>query len=126
MFHPLPTASKRPSLWKVTTAALVSVVGGSLLWQGAMHTPRAVSDAEDESALAEMILPADETLITGSLPTIHQVDAGACTSLELDRKANRTLRRPCPPDGLALRLEGAPAREDAVLASDYTILNTGE
>ncbi|MDH4980843.1 hypothetical protein [Hyphomicrobium sp. D-2] len=126
VFHPLPAEPRRPSLWKVTAAALVSVVGGSLIWQGAKHSPSAVATAEDESAFAEMVLPADEILMTGSLPTIHQVSPNACTSLELDRATNRTLRRPCPPDGLALRLEADRQREDAVLASGYTILNNGE
>lgn len=126
VFHPLPAEPQRPSLWKITAAALVSVVGGSLIWQGAQHSPSAIGPAEDESVFAELVLPADETLVTGSLPTIHQVSANACTSLELDRATNRTLRRPCPPDGLALRLEADQQREDAMLASGYTILNNGE
>ena len=46
---------------------------------------------------------------TGSLPSIHRVDPASCTSLELDRvAANRTVVRPCPSDGLALRLTPAP------------------
>lgn len=128
VFQPLPSAPRRPPLWKVSAAALASIVGGSLLWQGALHTRTSpdIPASEDESAWAEIILPADETVTTGSLPTIHQVDADACTSLELDRETNQTMRRPCPQEGLALRLEGDPAREDAVLASDYTILNNAE
>jgi hypothetical protein len=58
---------------------------------------------------------------TGSLPTIHRVDPNACTSLQLDRQSNRTVERPCPAGGLALRLDGGDDREDlAVLVGDDT------
>src|SRR5665647_2022752 len=57
------------------------------------------------------------TLETGSLPTIYLVEPASCTSLELDRPSNRTIVRPCPAGGLALRLDSGNDREDlAVLA----------
>jgi hypothetical protein len=55
---------------------------------------------------------------TGSLPTIHRVDPAVCTSLELDRQSNRTVERPCPADGLALRLDNGDAREDLAVLVD--------
>ena len=57
---------------------------------------------------------------TGSLPSIHRVDPASCTSLELDRvAANRTVVRPCPSDGLALRLDTGTDREDLAVLADY-------
>lgn len=44
--------------------------------------------------------------------TVYMVDPTNCTALELDRPAKRTLVRPCPDGGLALRLESAGRRED--------------
>lgn len=46
------------------------------------------------------------------LPVIYLVDPASCTALELDRTANRTAVRPCPREGLALRLEASGDRED--------------
>jgi hypothetical protein len=46
-----------------------------------------------------------------SLPTIHLVDPVNCTALILDRKTNSTEMRPCPQEGLALRLEPDGERE---------------
>lgn len=56
---------------------------------------------------------------TGSLPSIHLVDPANCTSLELDREANRTVVRPCPSDGLALRLDTGTDREDLAILAGY-------
>lgn len=53
------------------------------------------------------------------LPVIYLIDPASCTALELDRTANRTAVRPCPPEGLALRLEPGGDREDlAVLTRE--------
>jgi hypothetical protein len=46
-----------------------------------------------------------------SLPTIYLVDPANCTALILDRKTNSTEMRPCPQEGLALRLEPDSERE---------------
>ena len=52
------------------------------------------------------------------LPTIYLIDPANCTALLLDRGTNRTVVRPCPSNGLALRLEPVGGREDlAGLAS---------
>ena len=57
-------------------------------------------------------------LETGSLPTIYRLDPAVCTSLELDRQTNRTVERPCPADGLALRLDSGDDREDLAILVD--------
>jgi hypothetical protein len=46
-----------------------------------------------------------------SLPTIYLVDPANCTALILDRKTNSTEMRPCPHEGLALRLDPDGERE---------------
>lgn len=116
--EPLSPTAKRPSAVMAVGAAL-GLVGSVVLWQGTAST---LSDAEQTTAVdIAGALPADGMLVTGSLPTIHHIDPATCTSLALDRKKNRTLRRPCPPDGIALRLDGGMQREDlAILASDFT------
>jgi hypothetical protein len=87
--------------WSFVSDVMLNSAGG------ATFTARAVS-------------PAADRLETGSLPTIYRVEPGSCTSLELDRQANRTVIRPCPSDGLALRLDAGNDREDlAVLVPGY-------
>ena len=115
-----PTA-KRPSAVTAIGAAL-GVIGGVVLWQSTTSQPSDPVQISEETATAVVgALPADEMLMTGSLPTIHHIDPATCTSLALDRGNNRTLRRPCPPDGTALRLDGDMLREDlAILATDFT------
>jgi hypothetical protein len=46
------------------------------------------------------------------LATVYLVQATNCTALALDRLTKRTQQVPCPPSGLALRLEASGARED--------------
>ncbi|MDP1909685.1 MAG: hypothetical protein Q8K85_15410 [Hyphomicrobium sp.] len=60
----------------------------------------------------------DGAIVTGSLPSVYRVNPASCTSLELDRQSNRTVVRPCPGDGLALRLDAGNDREDLALAGD--------
>jgi hypothetical protein len=55
---------------------------------------------------------------TGSLPTIVNVDHTHCITLEIDRLNSRTAARPCPREGLALRLEPDGAREDLAVVAD--------
>lgn len=55
---------------------------------------------------------------TGSLPTIVNIDHTSCVSLELDRLSNHTTPRPCPREGLALRLEPDLGREDIAAIAD--------
>jgi hypothetical protein len=47
-----------------------------------------------------------------TLPTIYLIDPANCTALALDRGSNKTVVRPCPKEGLALRLEPPGERED--------------
>jgi hypothetical protein len=79
-----------------------------------------LNSAGGDTVMADDARPSADTLVTGSLPTIYRVEPGNCTSLELDRHANRTVIRPCPSDGLALRLDAGNDREDlAVLVPGY-------
>ncbi len=73
-------------------------------------------DSDNAAALspAQPVSPIE----TGSLPTVYRVDPASCTGLELDRTTNRTVARPCPVDGLALRLDAGNDREDLAVASD--------
>ena len=73
---------------------------------------------DDDSAAALSPAPLVDPIETGSLPTVYRVGPASCTSLELDRRSNRTVMRPCPGDGLALRLDAGNDREDLALASD--------
>jgi hypothetical protein len=70
------------------------------------------------STAALSLVQQDDPIVTGSLPSVYRVDPASCTSLELDRQANRTVVRPCPGDGLALRLDAGNDREDLALAGD--------
>jgi hypothetical protein len=51
-----------------------------------------------------------------TLPTVYLIDPANCTALVLDRKTNSTEMRPCPQQGLALRLEPESARENLAAA----------
>jgi hypothetical protein len=82
---------------------------------------KAPADPKGEAAYALADAGGASPLETGSLPTIYRVDPAVCTILELDRQANRTVDRPCPADGLALRLDSGDDREDfAILVDNET------
>lgn len=71
------------------------------------------SQAHAEAARAN----APAVLVSGrpqpaALPTLYLIDPANCTGLALDRATNRIAVRPCPKNGLALRLERAGGRED--------------
>ena len=118
--EPLSPEVRHPTAVTAIGAAL-AVIGGVVLWQGIASQPPDTTQISEVTASMSDALPADGMLVTGSLPTIHHIDPATCTSLALDRKTNRTLRRPCPPDGIALRLDGDMQREDlAILATDFT------
>ena len=53
-----------------------------------------------------------------TLPTIYLVDPANCTALILDRKTNSTVMRPCPQQGLALRLKANSEPESLAAVSD--------
>ena len=87
----------------------LGIVGGAICCQ-AVGLPSLVAGmARDED---RHLSYAGDPVETGSLPSIHRVDQARCTSLALDRSANRILAGRCPDDGLALRLEGDSDRGD--------------
>jgi len=57
-----------------------------------------------------------------TLPTIYLVDPVNCTALILDRKTNSTEMRPCPQQGLALRLEANSERASLAAVSGPTAI----
>jgi hypothetical protein len=110
-------ASRAAALW-----ATLGFIGGAIFWHaiGSWNSTTLPVGSVEESAATSAAAPAADPIETGSLPTIYQVDPANCTSLELDRRSNLTSVRPCPSEGLALRLDGNGDREDlSVLASEY-------
>jgi hypothetical protein len=121
---PHAAPSRRPARGAVLGPAL-GFACGAIFWQAVGFSSlltAVLPDGTGDAASARHIETAANQLETGSLPTIYRVDAAACTSLELDRQSNRTVERPCPPEGLALRLNDGDNREDlANLAAEYGI-----
>lgn len=72
---------------------------------GIIHTPSAAALSHRHQRYV------GDAIETGSLPRIHRVDQTHCTSLALDRGANRIVAGRCPDGGLTLRLEGESHRE---------------
>lgn len=120
---PHASPPRRPGRGTALGAAL-GFACGAIFWHAAGLSTLIFTDPRDgggsSAAPARRAQVGAEALETGSLPTIYRVDPAACTSLELDRHSNRTVVRPCPSDGLALRLDQGDDREDlANLAADY-------
>jgi hypothetical protein len=93
-------------------------LGGALFWY-AVGFWQFVSDVVLDpapSAAAEMTVVAQPSEI--SPPTIYLVDPANCTALILDRKTNSTVMKPCPQEGLALRLEASSERESLAVVGD--------
>jgi hypothetical protein len=104
--------SRGAALW-----ATIGFVSGAVLWHGtgvrdfvSVFVMKPVSSGHASRA--------GDPIETGSLPSIHIVDPASCTSLELDRQANRTIVRACPRDGLALRLDAGNDRGDLAALAD--------
>jgi hypothetical protein len=96
-------------LWATTAFVLAAIV-----WQAAESPSRVAGIVRTPSAatLPDRRQPyVDDPIETGSLPRIHRVDRARCTSLALDRDANRIVAGRCPDGGLTLRLEGESTRE---------------
>jgi hypothetical protein len=114
---------RRPARGAATASAIgfaCGIVSWHALGFAGLHI-KAPANPEGGNAYALADVSGMSTLETGSLPSIYRVDPAACTSLELDRQSNRTVERPCPADGLALRLDGGDEREDlAILVGDET------
>jgi hypothetical protein len=86
-------------------------VAGAVFWY-AVGFWRYVSDVMLNSGpqLAPEMTAAAKP-VDASLPTIYLVDPHNCTALVLDRRTSSTEVRPCPQEGLALRLEPDSERE---------------
>ena len=103
-------------------AALLWSIGGflagALFWYAAGFW-RFVSDIvlDPPTTMTAIAQPSDVTL-----PTIYLVDPVNCTALILDRKTNSTEMRPCPQQGLALRLEANSERASLAAVSDPTAI----
>jgi hypothetical protein len=140
--HPQRVSTKKPPVSGATTArspskgrstALVwggvGFVTGAVFWH-AVGFWTFVSDVVLQGNAPPAALPPplqEASLTTGSvtsavaLPTIYMVDPASCTSLVLDRSSNSTTPRPCPEEGLALRLEPAEGREDLTVVLEPRI-----
>lgn len=74
-----------------------------------------VLNREDSAKFARQAAAGPDALAQPELPVIYLIDPANCTALELDRTANRTAVRPCPREGLLLRLEQGSDREDLAI-----------
>ena len=113
------TPSYMPRRRAFRAAPLWSAAGflaGALFWYavGLGFISDVVFDAAQRTgAMAAVARPSQV-----SLPTIYLVDQANCTALILDRKMNSTVMKPCPEEGLALRLEANSGRESLAIAGD--------
>jgi hypothetical protein len=98
----------------------IGFVCGAVFWHavGFWNFVGDIAFNPDGDSTAHSPAQQDDFIVTGSLPSVYRVDPASCTSLELDRQSNRTVVRPCPGDGLALRLDAGNDREDLALAGD--------
>ena len=108
----------------VRGAAVGTALGfacGAVFWHAlgmaGLHL-KAPANPNGDAAYALADAGGASPLETGSLPVIYHLDPAVCTSLELDRQSNRTVERPCPADGLALRLDSGDDREDLAILAD--------
>jgi len=111
-------AARGAALW-----ATLGFVCGAIFWHAfgfwTLMTDVVLDPPGGDAVVARGPHAGSGGIETGSLPSIHLVDPASCTSLELDREANRTVVRPCPSDGLALRLDAGTDREDRAVLADY-------
>jgi hypothetical protein len=108
--RPAKAKPRGQSAWRGTALwASLCVVGGAIGGH-AVGLPSLVAgmvrSSAGEASPQHRQAQAGDPIETGSVPSIHRVDQARCTSLALDRSANRTLAGRCPADGLTLRLEG--------------------
>jgi hypothetical protein len=104
-------AARRPRYRSALLWCAGGFFAGVLFWY-AVGFWRFVSDVVLDSGpqLAPTITAVAQASLA-SLPTIYLVNPANCTALVLDRKTNSTEMRPCPQEGLALRLEPDSERE---------------
>jgi hypothetical protein len=117
---PLGEPVSRKARRTVRTAILWGALGffsGAIFWHAVgfwTFVSGAILNRGGDVAFAREVAAAQP-----ELPVIYLIDPASCTALELDRTANRTAVRPCPREGLALRLEASGDREDlAVLTRE--------
>jgi len=107
------------SPWRAILWATLGFVTGAVFWH-VVGFWTFVSDVVLNRPLdAGGILRAEAPVV--AVPTIYLVDPATCTALMLDRQTNQTVVRPCPQDGLALRLQPEGRRGDLSLAELSTI-----
>lgn len=99
--------------------ASIGFVCGAIFWHAIglwTFVSQLMADGKEVAAVQGPEVRGEE-IVTGSLPAIHRIDPTLCTSLELDRPSNATAVRPCPSEGLALRLETGETRGDLAVVS---------
>ena len=114
------TPSYIPRRRTFRAAPLWSAAGflaGALFWYAAAFWGF-ISDVVFDAAPRTGAMAAVARPSQVSLPTIYLVDPANCTALILDRKMNSTVMKPCPEEGLALRLEANSGRESLAIAGD--------
>ena len=122
-----PAASPRRHVRGAALWATIGFVAGAVFWHAVgfwTFVSEVMFDGTEPAAAEEMALappPGTSDIVTGSLPTILHVDPARCTSLQLDRSSNLTSQRPCPADGIALRLEQGSERGDLSLIADADV-----
>ena len=114
--RPAKAKPRGKSAWRGTALwASLCVVGGAIGGH-AVGLPSLVAGmvrgTAGETSAGHRQAQAGDPIETGSLPSIHRVDQARCTSLALDRSANRILAGRCPEGGLTLRLESDSDRGD--------------
>jgi len=103
-------------------------VAGVIFWHAVgfwSFVSEVVLDREGPAIFARVAATRPEAPLQPELPIIYLVDPASCTALELDRSANRTAVRPCPRQGLALRLESSGDREDLALLTRQSLEAAG-
>lgn len=91
---------------------------GAVFWHAVgfwTFVSEVVLNREDSAKFARQAAAGPDALAQPELPVIYLIDPANCTALELDRTANRTAVRPCPREGLPLRLERGSDREDLAI-----------
>lgn len=116
-------ARAMPAHRPVRGAALfttVGFIGGAIFWHtvGFWTFMSELMFNSDTATAHQQAVVSTDPIETGSLPTVYTVDPSSCTSLELDRASNQTSLRPCPANGLALRLESDGSRGDLAVLAD--------
>lgn len=115
---PLPSRARRPLAWGV-----IGFVIGASFWtavSGVAHHGNPI--AAINFALADAhAATADGRRPQRALQAMLIIHPANCSALVLDRALNSTVIRPCPPGGLALRLERDGARDDLASVAEPTL-----